>query len=266
MAIHHSTGLVADEAEWCDCAQALDIACTSLCTQMTFLLVMVRPTHSRALRLEITLDERLVAQIFRSGLSPAEYAEFVVSSVPLRDGLARFVAYRAREHRSRRIASSSGARSGSGNEYGDAAGALQLERDPTIRLRSQPRWTRSDFEQLVEAVESDQSLLDVTSLLLAYSRRGANPTSGELRVLCGFTDQRKWIQALRLAKTRLALKGRVLGLPRPFPRPQTTKHQRYHPIAPDLIPWLREWSKNPLRSNLDLSLWGRQVEGQTTSM
>ena len=203
---------------------------------------------------EVSIAESLAKSILLAGTSLADFAHYVVAHAPV-DDTVRMLRAGSRLGAPSRVERLSKGRLGKP----EAVASPEMTPDSSLEVDTKT-WERSDFDRLLRAVEADRTLLDVMALLLAYSRRGASPTSGELRVLCGFTNDKVWTQSLRAAKTRLGLRARRLGLTSPFIRPQTSRNQRHHPIAPEVVPWLRDWAADPLRAEFDLSVWGRQAD------
>jgi hypothetical protein len=215
----------------------------------------------REVRIEVAVPERVVARVFREGISPSEFLEFLVRSVQLEKWLARFPKGEGAKGRSGTDQSAlevSGLHHQIGaSAYHDLLATVSAEVLPGIEGTT---WTDERVARFLEVICADRELSDTNDLLRAYALLGPNPTSAELQKTCGFLNNREWFQQLRIAKAKLTLQCRRMGLPPLFQRPQTVDGARFHPLEPSAYPYLKGHLRTSSDSFVDPSKWGRRTK------
>jgi hypothetical protein len=220
-------------------------------------------SDERTLRVDVSIREERVALLLNAGVSPTEFAKFVLDVLPLEEWVENFkskvTAERTSPPRSRarpRETWSSNTPRRSIQEFRHSLGVVALPDE-----RQEP-WSEESFRSYLDVVAVTKDFEEPMFLLAAYNSLGPSPSGSELQRECQFTSERVWQENLRVAKTRLTVQARKVGHSPIFPRPQTTDAGRLHPISPTLYPLLKKWfaarrDEVPTPGN-----WGRNVEGE----
>ncbi len=127
---------------------------------------------------------------------------------------------------------------------------LQLNNTPDKmdqkKILTEPSdWTYQKFDEymklLVQQSKIRASVGDLISMLIAYYRTGSRPTSEELREARKFGEGDKWYEELRIAKSRLTIATKHMGLPPLFLRAYGSSLKRRHPIEDNVYKYLARW-------------------------
>ena len=106
-------------------------------------------------------------------------------------------------------------------------------------------WTYQKFDEymnlLVKQSKRRASVGDLISMLIAYYQTGSRPTSEELREARNFGEGDKWYEELRIAKSRLTIATKHMGLPPLFLRAYGSSLKRRHPIEDKVYKYLARW-------------------------
>lgn len=210
-------------------------------------------------KLQPAVPEEWLTTVVEYGVSPNEFAAWVLTSIPLDSALARFVGD-----------------SDSGESISAAITTPRNSRnhDEQHRLavgRQHPTWTKDRFMAFLEVVTSIDDMWQSASLLGAYLVLGPMPSSSALKELAGFSEDQAWQQALRVAKQRLTIQARRMEAPGLFRRAKAgPRGERLHPIEPLLYGWLKEWGENDADAEAqkgafpDPTSWGLQGSSPMT--
>lgn len=110
---------------------------------------------------------------------------------------------------------------------------------------SNKAWSYKLFDEymklLVRQSKIRASVGDLISMLIAYYRTSSRPSSEELREARYFEPGDKWYEELRVAKSRLTIAAKHLGLPSFFLRAYGSSLKRKHPIDDEIYTYLIYW-------------------------
>jgi len=228
---------------------------------------MAAEADTRTLRVDVSIPEDKVAQLFAVNVSPTAFVQFVFDTLPFDEWVSEF---RSSE---RGGAEKRARQSPTESSLVEADAALrQVDwmyayrsrahlRDLSPGSRSEP-WSEEAFVQFLNVVAAGKDFNEPLSLLAAYSSCGPTPTSSDLQRMCGFKTERRWQEKLRVTKTRLTVQARKMGRPPIFPRAQTTEAGRQHPMDPSLYSWLKAWFEAKEGRAPNPQNWGPRIESE----
>lgn len=214
----------------------------------------------RKAKLEPAVTEEWLREVFGHGISPNEFAEWILRSVDLEKWLS---VYSAGGKAPRHFVKDVGNTENHGRKHSSRRPRASPDHPSSQHEKG---WSRHLLFDFLEYASSNPDLEWSVALLEAYVQLGPMPTSTELQALCGFEDDHAWQQELRIAKQKLTLQARKMGAPSLFPRAKTgSQGKRLHPIEPRVYTWLLEWVED-IRSNepplVIPEQWGRAIAAE----
>jgi hypothetical protein len=219
-------------------------------------------SEDRALRVDVSIREERVALLLNAGVSPTEFARYVLEVIPLGEWVENFKSAAQPERTSVR-SSSRLSRTWSSSSHSLRKSTQDPRESPdavTFLADRQEPWSEDSFRSYLDVVAVTKDFDEPMFLLAAYNSLGPSPSGSELQRECQFTNERVWQEKLRVAKTRLTVQARKVGHSPIFPRPQTTDAGRLHPISPTLYPLLKKWFEARRDEVPTPGDWGRNVE------
>jgi hypothetical protein len=126
----------------------------------------------------------------------------------------------------------------------DSKKKSDVKTEKTIQTTGR-EWTYEQFDEymklLIKQAKLRESVRDLISMLIAYYQTGSRPTSEELREARAFCEGDKWYEELRIAKSRLTIAAKHMGLPTFFLRAYGSSLKRRHPIQEEVYEYLVQW-------------------------
>ena len=218
----------------------------------------------RGLGLYIPISDHDAAQILDAGISPLEFARFVLEFLTFEECIEKFQKSRGVAAKRMELLSytmAPGVQTANSPAASSRSKRSVYSSPTSLPLGGSETWSESSFLQFLDVIADNREFKEPLLLLASYEFLGPSPSSQELKSTCHFEEERLWQEKLRVAKTRLTVQARNMGKPPLFPRPQTTESGRLHPINPTLYLWLKNWFASRKDLKVDPSDWGDITNG-----